>query len=104
MELEGSLEKMSLSLPLSLPPSASLRDPRAGARGGEPSELKLRECNRLRACYALSGTEIVYGRVSLRAFYAMSGTEIAYGARRVLILELEETRLRCAIALRDVRY
>eukprot|EP00961_Rhodomonas_salina_P134844 1813766-Rhodomonas_salina.1 len=34
----------------------------------------------LRACYAMSGTEIPYGDISLRACYAMSGTEIRYGA------------------------
>eukprot|EP00961_Rhodomonas_salina_P014396 193116-Rhodomonas_salina.2 len=39
---------------------------------------------RLRACYAMSGTEIAYGAISPRdtrlcACYAMSGTEIAYG-------------------------
>eukprot|EP00961_Rhodomonas_salina_P141016 1898013-Rhodomonas_salina.3 len=28
-------------------------------------------------CYAMSGTDIAYGAVSLRACYAMSGTEIA---------------------------
>eukprot|EP00961_Rhodomonas_salina_P174870 2358836-Rhodomonas_salina.4 len=34
----------------------------------------------LRACYAMSGTEIAYSAICLRACYAMSGTEIADGA------------------------
>eukprot|EP00961_Rhodomonas_salina_P076012 1020559-Rhodomonas_salina.1 len=32
----------------------------------------------LRACYAMSGTDILYGRICLRACYAVSGTEIAW--------------------------
>eukprot|EP00961_Rhodomonas_salina_P027935 377831-Rhodomonas_salina.6 len=34
----------------------------------------------LRACYAMSGTEIAYVAIGLRPCYAMSGTGIAYGA------------------------
>eukprot|EP00961_Rhodomonas_salina_P005507 74791-Rhodomonas_salina.4 len=33
----------------------------------------------LRACYAMSGTELAYG---LRTPYAISGTDLAYGAMR----------------------
>eukprot|EP00961_Rhodomonas_salina_P304364 3941573-Rhodomonas_salina.6 len=35
----------------------------------------------LRACYAMSGTDIGYGAICLRACYGMSGTDIGYGAR-----------------------
>eukprot|EP00961_Rhodomonas_salina_P169136 2278894-Rhodomonas_salina.3 len=34
----------------------------------------------LRACYAMSGTSIVYPAMCLRACYAMSGTSIDYPA------------------------
>eukprot|EP00961_Rhodomonas_salina_P089066 1197985-Rhodomonas_salina.3 len=33
----------------------------------------------LRACYAMSGTDMAYGAI-LRASYAMSGTNVRYGA------------------------
>eukprot|EP00961_Rhodomonas_salina_P255356 3451114-Rhodomonas_salina.6 len=39
----------------------------------------------LRACYAMSGTDLAYGTMSaicLRASYAISGTDLAYGAIR----------------------
>eukprot|EP00961_Rhodomonas_salina_P092859 1249926-Rhodomonas_salina.1 len=39
---------------------------------------------RLRACYAISGTDIAYGAVRLRACYAIPGTNLAYGAIRLL--------------------
>eukprot|EP00961_Rhodomonas_salina_P073203 983480-Rhodomonas_salina.2 len=32
------------------------------------------------ACYAMSGTEIAYGAISLRACYTMPSTDLAYGA------------------------
>eukprot|EP00961_Rhodomonas_salina_P301355 3940428-Rhodomonas_salina.1 len=54
------------------------------ARGGgapgtncyPPTQL-LRDV-RLCACYAMSGTDLVYGAIGLRACYEMSGTDIAY--------------------------
>eukprot|EP00961_Rhodomonas_salina_P235122 3177848-Rhodomonas_salina.11 len=36
----------------------------------------------LRACYAMSGTEIAQG-IALRVGYAMSGTDLAYAATRL---------------------
>eukprot|EP00961_Rhodomonas_salina_P256409 3465224-Rhodomonas_salina.4 len=46
---------------------------------------------RLRACYAMSGTEIAYpvpcpvnSAIRLRACYAISGTDVAYGPTRLL--------------------
>eukprot|EP00961_Rhodomonas_salina_P155837 2098352-Rhodomonas_salina.2 len=38
----------------------------------------------LRACYAMSGTDLVHGAVSLRACYAMPCTGLAYGSIAVL--------------------
>eukprot|EP00961_Rhodomonas_salina_P158502 2133460-Rhodomonas_salina.1 len=40
-------------------------------------EARLEEGSRLRACYAMSGTELGYGCWCLRECYAMSGTEMA---------------------------
>eukprot|EP00961_Rhodomonas_salina_P139218 1873633-Rhodomonas_salina.1 len=37
----------------------------------------------LRACYAVSGTDMAHGAVCLGACYAMSGTDIAYGGTRL---------------------
>eukprot|EP00961_Rhodomonas_salina_P174977 2360297-Rhodomonas_salina.4 len=37
----------------------------------------------LRACYAMSGTDLVYTVIGLRARYAMSGTDLAYAATRL---------------------
>eukprot|EP00961_Rhodomonas_salina_P132036 1777522-Rhodomonas_salina.1 len=34
--------------------------------------------NSLRACYAMSGTDLGYAAIGLRACYAMSGTDLAY--------------------------
>eukprot|EP00961_Rhodomonas_salina_P033731 453642-Rhodomonas_salina.2 len=36
----------------------------------------------LRACYAMSGTDLVYAPILLRASYAMSGTDIGWFAAR----------------------
>eukprot|EP00961_Rhodomonas_salina_P223757 3025635-Rhodomonas_salina.1 len=57
----------------------------------------------LRACYAMSGTDIVYGAIYPRVCYAMSGcyailgTELAYAAMRCLILSSRMVlpRVRC---------
>eukprot|EP00961_Rhodomonas_salina_P023507 315720-Rhodomonas_salina.1 len=38
----------------------------------------------LRACYAMSGTDLDCGAIGLRACYAMSGTDLAYGATSAL--------------------
>eukprot|EP00961_Rhodomonas_salina_P207251 2797295-Rhodomonas_salina.1 len=35
--------------------------------------------NRLRACYAMSGTDIAHDHICLRVGYAMPGTETAHG-------------------------
>eukprot|EP00961_Rhodomonas_salina_P210323 2839784-Rhodomonas_salina.2 len=34
----------------------------------------------LRACYAMSGTDLAYGTVCLRVCYAISGTDLAHAA------------------------
>eukprot|EP00961_Rhodomonas_salina_P301054 3940311-Rhodomonas_salina.6 len=52
-----------------------------GAEEEEDVELTLWEVRRaicLLDCYAMSGTDIARGDISLRARYAMSGTDIAY--------------------------
>eukprot|EP00961_Rhodomonas_salina_P143496 1930966-Rhodomonas_salina.2 len=36
----------------------------------------------LRACYAVSSTDMPYGSIGLRACYAMSGTDLPCGATR----------------------
>eukprot|EP00961_Rhodomonas_salina_P267808 3618292-Rhodomonas_salina.1 len=36
----------------------------------------------LRACYAMSGTDLAYGAICLRSCYAMSGTDLGYAATR----------------------
>eukprot|EP00961_Rhodomonas_salina_P235117 3177848-Rhodomonas_salina.6 len=61
----------------------------------------------LRACYAMSGTDLVYAAISLRACYALSGTDLTCGAPslcatislRKVVFPYLPTRL-----LRDVRY
>eukprot|EP00961_Rhodomonas_salina_P303678 3941322-Rhodomonas_salina.6 len=76
----------------------------------------------LRACYAMSGTEIAYGRrstrgaprarlrlvgsaIRLRASYAMSGTDLAAAATHLRpCYVMSSTNLAyCAICLRGVR-
>eukprot|EP00961_Rhodomonas_salina_P305639 3941987-Rhodomonas_salina.4 len=47
----------------------------------------------LRACCAMSGTDLLYGGITLCASYAMSGTDLAYAAR-VQDYRCEKTRLR----------
>eukprot|EP00961_Rhodomonas_salina_P253639 3427794-Rhodomonas_salina.1 len=37
---------------------------------------------RLRACYAMPGTDRVHGAIGLRTRYAMAGTDLAYAATR----------------------
>eukprot|EP00961_Rhodomonas_salina_P167211 2253471-Rhodomonas_salina.1 len=37
----------------------------------------------LRACRAMSGTDLAYGAVGLCACYAVSGSDIAYGCTRL---------------------
>eukprot|EP00961_Rhodomonas_salina_P112726 1516425-Rhodomonas_salina.1 len=39
----------------------------------------------LRACYAMSGTDLAHAAICLRARYAMSGTDVAYGATALLM-------------------
>eukprot|EP00961_Rhodomonas_salina_P301817 3940624-Rhodomonas_salina.6 len=49
----------------------------------------------LRACYAMSGTEVAYGDVCVRACYAMSGTHLAenvlseYGITTVMAVNMD---------------
>eukprot|EP00961_Rhodomonas_salina_P020193 271265-Rhodomonas_salina.2 len=53
---------------------------------------------RLRACYAMSGTETGYGPISLRACYAMSDTGLAHAV--LLAHVLHRNQVASAIALR----
>eukprot|EP00961_Rhodomonas_salina_P221706 2997745-Rhodomonas_salina.1 len=43
-----------------------------------PSALQVSPAIRLRAAYAMSGTDLAYGAVSLRSCYAMSGTDLPH--------------------------
>eukprot|EP00961_Rhodomonas_salina_P249755 3375935-Rhodomonas_salina.6 len=51
----------------------------SGASGGV-SAGQIPYAVRLRACYAMLGTDIPFGHSRLRACYAMSGTDMAHGA------------------------
>eukprot|EP00961_Rhodomonas_salina_P271116 3663327-Rhodomonas_salina.1 len=42
----------------------------------------------LRACYAMSGTDLARGSILLRAFYTVSGTDLAYGATSAIFSAL----------------
>eukprot|EP00961_Rhodomonas_salina_P160981 2167401-Rhodomonas_salina.2 len=61
-------------------------------------------CYRLtRICYAMPGTEIAYGAMSIPACYAMSGTDLAYDAMRCpvltydLVLSADAHATRCPV-------
>eukprot|EP00961_Rhodomonas_salina_P301262 3940391-Rhodomonas_salina.2 len=54
---------------------------------------------RLRACYAVSGSEIAYAAICLHAWYAMCGTEIAYGYAKCGT-EIAYGAMRCARMVR----
>eukprot|EP00961_Rhodomonas_salina_P089434 1202756-Rhodomonas_salina.3 len=56
----------------------------------------------LRACYAMSGTDLPNGANRLRACYAVSGTDLAYAATRRSYGP--QHRGGGTIPLRDVRY
>eukprot|EP00961_Rhodomonas_salina_P089599 1204998-Rhodomonas_salina.3 len=49
--------------------------------GQDASVRAVRSCSSLRACYAMSGTDIPYGAACLRAYCEMSCTDILYGGR-----------------------
>eukprot|EP00961_Rhodomonas_salina_P118203 1590864-Rhodomonas_salina.1 len=61
-----------------------------GVQGGGFEALRYRSGISLRECYAMSGTDLAYGGISLRTYdalplrcyqcCAMSGTDLAYGA------------------------
>eukprot|EP00961_Rhodomonas_salina_P132877 1788805-Rhodomonas_salina.2 len=65
----------------------------------------------LRACYAMSGTNMAYGPICLRTYYVMPGTSAAHGA-----ICLHTSAVRCPVqtwpmmlsvstkVLRDPRY
>eukprot|EP00961_Rhodomonas_salina_P190820 2574433-Rhodomonas_salina.2 len=54
----------------------------SGGRLNVRSGRSARSAIRLRACYAMSGTNTAHGAIGLRACYAMPGTDTAHGAVR----------------------
>eukprot|EP00961_Rhodomonas_salina_P154159 2076502-Rhodomonas_salina.1 len=71
-----------------------------GTRLGK-AEARYKTAISLRACYAMSGTDIGYIAIGLRTCYAMSGTELAYATCPVRCPVLRQrTVVKSAMCLR----